>query len=324
MNTKFRNIAAFLALALAATLLPAPAGAQTNTTQTTLSSAQTSSQNTVTLVSGTNVTAWDGSRVVTGIFIDNEYEEITTLIAGTTYNVRRAMAVGSRKVSHASGATVWVGPPSYFDDTPYDNTGSCTAANLLNTPRPNIRTGNLQRCIGGVWVTGDMELQVGMGHAGYSYTVFPTLSLPNPIATTAVTDIAGKIWASQLFIPANVTLTGACILNGGTTTTDKWILALYDSSGALLANTAVAGTTTGTASKYQSIAFTSTVQVAGPMSYYLAVQGNGTTDNFQAYATGGAPTNYGTTAQTGVFGTLPAITPSITFTTAQGPIGCVY
>ncbi len=77
-----------------------------------------------------------------------------------------------------------------------------------------------------------------------------------------------------------MTLTGACVLNGATVGTDKWIFALYDSSGALLANTAIAGVTTATASKYQCIAFTATVQVAGPMSYYIAVQGNGTTDTF--------------------------------------------
>lgn len=321
MNIQIRTIA-FLALALAA--ITPPADAQTATTQTTLSTAQTATQNTVTLVSGTGVTAWDGSRVVTGLLIDNEYEEITTLVSGTTYNVRRAFIAGSRRTSHASGAVVWLGPPNYFDDTPLDNTGSCTASNLLNTPRPNIRTGNLQRCIAGVWVTGEMELQVGMGHAGYPYTTFTTIAVPNGIATTSVTDVAGKIWASQLFIPANATLTGACVLNGATVGTDKWVFALYDSSGALVANTAVAGVTTATASKYQCIAFTATVQVAGPMSYYIAVQGNGTTDNFQSYATASVPTNYGTTAQTGVFGTLAAITPSITFTAAQGPIMMVY
>ncbi len=321
--SKFRLFAALTALAFVLAVVPAPLTAQTATTQTTLSAAQTVNQNTVTLTSATGVTAWNGTNVVTALFVDNEYEEITTLVSGTTYNVRRG-AQGTRKTGHASGAVVWIGPPSYFDNGPYDLTGSCTASTVTNTPRPNIRTGNLQRCIGGVWVTGIMQEQVGMGHAGYPYTTFTTISVPNGIATSSVTDVAGKIWASQLYIPSNATLTGACVLNGATVGTDKWIFALYDASGALVANTATAGVTTATASKYQCIAFTATVQVAGPMTYYIAVQGNGTTDNFQAYATASVPTNYGTTAQTGTFGTLAAITPSITFTAAQGPLMMVY
>jgi hypothetical protein len=314
---------ALAALLVALIALASPAAAQVATTQTTISTAQGKSDNTITLTSGTGVTAWNGNQVITGIFLDSEYEEVTTLVSGTTYNVHRGRQ-GTRQQPHASGALVWIGPPSYFDNGPYDLAGSCTANQMTNTPRPNLRTGDLQRCVGGVYVAGNMELQVGQGHAGNSYTIFTTPAVPNAIAVNSTTGVAGKIWAGQLFIPVNATLTGACLLNGATVGTDKQIYALYDATGALLANTAVAGTTTATASKYQCLAFTATVQVAGPQTYYIAAQSNGTTDNFATYATAAAPTNYGTTVQTGVFGTLAAITPSTTFTAAQGPIMMVY
>jgi hypothetical protein len=122
-----------------------------------------------------------------------------------------------------------------------------------------------------------------------------------------------------------MTSTGACDLNG-TVGTDKVIYALWDSAGNLLATTALAGTNTATNSKYQCIAWVTPVNITGPGTYYIGLQGNGTADTFQAYATGGAPPNYATGVQTGgAFGTiLPLATPSTTFTTAIGPLMIVY
>jgi len=157
------------------------------------------------------------------------------------------------------------------------------------------------------------------------YTAFTTLSNPNSlIAATSVTDTVAEYW-SQIFIPVNTTLTGACLLNGATVTTDKHIVILFNSAGTVIANSALAGVADSGASRYQCQAFVTPVAVVGPQTYFVGTQPNGTTDNFLAYATGGAPTNYGTGLTTcAVFGTLCNITPTNIFTTAQGPLMMVY
>ncbi len=157
------------------------------------------------------------------------------------------------------------------------------------------------------------------------YTAFTTLANPNSlIAAGSVTDTIAEYW-SQLFIPTNATLTGACLLNGATVTTDKHIYFLANAAGTIVANTSLTSVADSGASRYQCQAFTATVAVVGPQTYFIGTQPNGTTDNFLAYATGGAPTNYGTGLTTaGTFGTLVNITPTVTFTTAQGPLMMVY
>jgi hypothetical protein len=145
------------------------------------------------------------------------------------------------------------------------------------------------------------------------------------VAKGTITDVNGKIWYSSLQVASNFIATGACILNGSTVATDKWILAIYDSTGTLLTSTALAGTTTANASKYQCIAFNAPIGVTGPAQYFIALQGNGTTDTFQAYAANGAPSSYPTGSQTGTFGTLAAITSiPTTFTAAVGPVMTLY
>lgn len=298
---------------------------QTATTNTTLSIAMGRSDTTLTLVSSTGVSASNGTAPVTGLYIDREYMEVVANVnsAGTGNNWQIRRGVAGIQSPHPAGAIVWVSVPGTFDKGPYDRVGTCTATSFAFLPIIQVQSGNLLRCVGGKWVTGNIPL-----NNAQPYTAFTTFSGANPIATTSVTDVNGTIWFSQISIPYNATLSGACVLNGATVGTDKWIVALYDSTGALVASSPVAGTTTATASKYQCIAFTvpsGSIPVAGPQTYFVALQGNGTTDNFQAYATGGAPTNYGTQSQTGTFGTLAAMTtPTTTFTTAKGPLMYVY
>jgi hypothetical protein len=258
------------------------------------------------------------NQVLTGLYIGREYMEVISNVTGNIWTVRRGQN-GTMRTAHAVGEVVYFGPPGYFDNGPIDASGACTAASLTNNPRINTKTGRWNYCVAGEWQHGDLpELQTE------PYTAWGTFTAPYALATSAVTDVAGKIWFSQLYVGNNATLTGACILNGATVGTDKWILGLYDSSGALIANTNLSGTTTSGTSTHQCIAFTATVRVVGPQTYYIAVQGNGTTDKFQAYAAGAAPTNYGTGSQTGTFGTLASITPTTSFTAANGPLMLVY
>ena len=63
------------------------------------------------------------------------------------------------------------------------------------------------------------------------------------------------------------------------------------------------------------------IAIPGPAQYFIGTQANGTTDNFQAYATGGAHANYPTGSQAGTFGTTANIAPvPTTFTASKGPL----
>jgi hypothetical protein len=74
---------------------------------------------------------------------------------------------------------------------------------------------------------------------------------------TAPTPAAADGGATQAAPVALIT--GIQVLIGSVGGTDSWIFELHDSTGALVATTATAGTTAGTANTWQQIAFTSTV-----------------------------------------------------------------
>ena len=141
--------------------------------------------------------------------------------------------------------------------------------------------------------------------------------------TNGVASIAGQIYMTEIFVPYKQTWTGAGILNGTTVGTDKAIVALYGTNGALLANSAVAGTTTAGASVFQNIAFTAPITLV-PGRYFIAVQLNGTTDTLRhLLAANGSVACTSSTA--GAFGTVPStMTAPTTFTTAVGVITQLY
>lgn len=114
-TSTFRRFAAALALvSVVAFVGVAGLGAQTFThNTTTLASAQSATDSTLVL---TAVTAASGSSfgaVAAGqfIFVDQELELITSM-SSTTATVRR----GTRPVAHASGAPVFIGPGSAFQN----------------------------------------------------------------------------------------------------------------------------------------------------------------------------------------------------------------
>ncbi|MGF7228757.1 MAG: beta strand repeat-containing protein [Candidatus Saccharibacteria bacterium] len=157
------------------------------------------------------------------------------------------------------------------------------------------------------------------------FTAFGTggfVNILNASSGTSITTVIGTIYWAALMVPFNVTLTGVIANIGTTGGTDKWIGALYSSAGILLANSATAGTTVGTANTKMKLPFTATVNVAGPAVYYIALQSNGTTAKFLALpnATEGIVTG----SATGSFGTLPSITPGTTYTQNIGPFASTY
>lgn len=156
------------------------------------------------------------------------------------------------------------------------------------------------------------------------WTFYGTFAGQNSVASASITDVSGKLWYSALQIPRTTIITKACIMKGAGTATDSVVLAIWDRLGNLLGTTATAGTAlSGAASIYQCIALTNAIVLAGPQTYYVGVQGNGTTaGQFAMYAAGGAPDLYPTGSQTGgTFGTvLPITSPAYTFTASVGPV----
>jgi hypothetical protein len=149
--------------------------------------------------------------------------------------------------------------------------------------------------------------------------------VPQPVTNaSSVTGSATVVYLTQLSIPYNMTLTGAAVLNAATVGTNKWILALFNSSGTPIANTALAGTTTSGASAFQPIAFTSTVAVTGPGTYWVGLYVNGTTDTYYSIPTLGQSEGLAGSVSSQTFGTVASVTLPTTFTAGVAPVVYVY
>lgn len=326
-------------LVLVALMAGIPAFAQLSTANTTLVGAI--SANTTTqwcVASATGIVLPSISQAGTYLSVDKELAQVTGQGSSSTcFAVKRGQFGTSAAYGHINTAAVWVGNVATgTGDLSHPFSGGVISANvpsgacvasaqyslpvIIYGPPNSIYAGAKAYCLGGLWTTGVQQIGSGLS----PFSMFSTLNPPNPIATASVSYVAGTEWWSQLNVPYNAKLTGACILNGATVGTSKVIYFLADSAGNILANTALAGTTTAVASKYQCLAFTAAVRVTGPQTYFIGVQADSVTDNFQSYAAGSVPTLYGTNSQTGAFATVAAITPTLTFTASKGPLMQVY
>lgn len=162
----------FVAVTLLIALCMVPAYAQQNTwTTTTLSAAVnactagTSAGNcqlNIPLTSYTGVNAPSqpsatsdvgapSGNSFTWLYVDKELMQVTRVVtigSTTTVYVERGVN-GSGGRAHASGATVYVGPPNYFSS--YDRFGSCTAANEKVLPQINTTDGVFFNCYASQW-----------------------------------------------------------------------------------------------------------------------------------------------------------------------------
>lgn len=166
----------------------------------------------------------------------------------------------------------------------------------------------------------------GVAAAG-GFTLHPyNIRTWQAIAATSGTDTActnGTAYVGSIQIPGNMTITGISYLVGSVGGTDKVIVSLHDSTGAVVAASAAAGVTVGTAAQVQAVAFTAPVAVTGPATYFIALTFNGTTAKFRsvpAYTQGGVIGN----GVTQTFGTTAAFTPPTTFTADKVPVAFVY
>jgi len=140
------------------------------------------------------------------------------------------------------------------------------------------------------------------------------------------TTVAGTRYFSSINSGVSMTVTGIAVLIGSTGGTDNWLVELHDSTGALVATSATAGVTAGTAGSWQQIAFTAAVTVPAG-TYFIVVQSNGTTAKPAVYnfpAPSAAPYPLLTGSSTGTFGTSAAITPPTTYTANVGPVALPY
>ena len=168
------------------------------------------------------------------------------------------------------------------------------------------------------------------GQSTPTYVQGPSI-LPNmPLGTAALTaagassvHVAGTLNVSEIYIPHWNTWKGIAVLNGTVVGTDNMLVALYGSDGALLANSAVAGTLSAGASTFQNRDFLTPVTLP-PGRYFIGVQSNGTTATTNKFVAANG-VNVLTTSSTGTFGTVPAtITVPTTFTTAVGCVAQLY
>lgn len=164
--------------------------------------------------------------------------------------------------------------------------------------------------------------------------------------TLSKTMVAGTIYYRQIDIGAEYTptpqgdaiseqsfvFTGVNIPLGTPGGTDTWHVGLWNSDGVLVGRSATAGVTAGTALTTQQIPFAGSdgaqtgndalISVTSG-TYYIGIQSNGTTAKFLAINSPIWPLATG--SQTGVAGTLPAISAiATTYTANLGPMATLY
>jgi hypothetical protein len=338
------------------------AGAQTLLTSTTLSAAvqgmgsvngatPTGNLSILTVASATGINApapntsltsglTATSEAQTYLFVDRELMQVKA-VSGTTITVVRGMA-GTSGVSHASGAVAFIVPSAALgvwsgggaDSGPQGPSfpqGSCTRSNEIFLPRIQFSSGGISDCNGGQWVNGDAAQTTRSGvHGstgganGFRYPdpggVALTALETNGTAPTAAT----QIYCTELDMPFSIYVSGIGVLNGTTVGTDKHWVILYDSAGAVLATSAVAGATTSGASTYQKFNFINPYYVVGPGRYFACMGTNGTTDTIRHAATGTNDNILGGAVTGQVFGTAAAITVPSSFTTVKAPYFMLY
>jgi len=134
-------------------------------------------------------------------------------------------------------------------------------------------------------------------------------------------SVAGTIYYGGWIPEFNQTVTNVNVLSGSTYATDKIIVAIYSVAGVLLANSATAGILCAGADLYDVLPLATAYAVKADTEYLVAIQLNGTTAQVQRSQTSFRAGTGRAGSQTGVFGTLAAITSvASTFTTALSPL----
>lgn len=280
---------------------------------------------------GTTTTFTQGSMVFAGasgvysqdnsnLFWDDGSNRLC-LLANACSNT---LDIGGAKF-YVTSAGLWSG---------YEGTVRATSAAVipLSVQGAAAQSGDLQRwknsagaTLASVTSAGVITPSAGMAYTGKNkFPIIPIGSVAYGSLGTNTTPVAGTLYYADLWLPFNKTLTGVGILNGGTVGTDSWIVGIHASAGgAVLANSALAGTVSAGANAFQQIAFTSSYAAVGPARYWIVLQSNGTTDRFRSVAVS-TYIDVLTKSSAGAFGTLSSLTVPTTFTADVGPVAYVY
>ena len=340
MKTLLKSMLFALAL-----LVGASAYGQTILTNTTLSAAAANTSTSVTFTSSnvsvvqlTSATGVSAPTPNTGntpglatsnaqsfLYVDRELMQVEG-VSGTNITVIRGIGT-TGAASHASGALVFVIPSNYFNGTNArlggTPQGSCTRSNELYLPNINFPSGTISDCLGGQWINGDAAMT--QRATNFEYQFPPIGNVAYTSAGTSTAKATNTMYCTEFDLPYSKLITGLAVLNGTTASTDKEIAALYDSGGNLIANSAVAGALAVNASVFQKRAFTAPYYAVGPAQYFACAQGDaGTTATLNMLVTGTQDFILTKSYGSQTFGTLVAITPPTTFTTAVGPIWYAY
>ena len=276
-----------------------------------------------------NIAGLATSSGATYLYVDRELMQVVA-VSGTSITVIRG--VGSTSAaSHASGAVVFIVPaaavaswPSPIGNTDWGPHGSCTRTNEVYLPRIAFTSGNISDCVGGQWINGDASQTTRSTFWKASFPPIGAVAHTGAIGTSTATT-AAVLYCVEIDMPFSRLITGLAPHVGATGGTDKWIAALYDATGNLVASSATAGTTVGaTAYAFQQLPFTAPYYVVGPAQYYGCVQSNGTTATLDLVTTGTGDLLLTYKSSVGTFGTLPNFTAPTTFTTLQAPWQYIY
>lgn len=150
----------------------------------------------------------------------------------------------------------------------------------------------------------------------YSTAAVPA-TVPLASLGNNTTPVSGTIYVAAIQLP-NFTITNISCLNGSAAATDSLVYGLYNSSGALVASTALAGVVASGVNAFQAVIPLITPYVAAAGQYFVAYQTNGTTTRFRTIGANGAGDL--TASYTGAFGTLPSIAIPTAFVANVGPI----
>lgn len=133
------------------------------------------------------------------------------------------------------------------------------------------------------------------------------------------TPVVTEVYISEIFVPANMLVTGVAVFNGSDVTGNIKV-GLGSAAGAVLATSAsTAGSGTDA---YQLVPFTATLNVLGPARYNILTIYDSGTARYNTFPVG----KHGASVQTGqVFATgFTAFTSPTTFTANVGNIAGLY
>jgi hypothetical protein len=267
---------------------------------------------------GINAPSFQDNTKNTFLYIDRELMNVEN-VQGTLVTVTRGLG-GTMATGHASGALTFVIPGylgTFWFGLPAP-AGSCNRTAVIALPVISPSQGIISDCQAGRWVNGTASQTTTSAFYRLESPTIGAVSNAAAIGTNS-TVVAAELYCTEIRLPSDKLLTGLAPHIGTTGGTDKWIVALYDSGGNLLANSAVAGATVGSANTWQATAFTVPYYAVGEDQYFGCVMSNGTTATLDTVTTG-KDDNILTfkSASAGTFGTLPNFTAPTAFASVSG------